>query len=301
MANPADKGRLHASEIQQLVNDFPQSGLLHALLSHADRQQTVSHAAAYINPKTLYVIVNSPEILAEVPGRQIIQLLGDGLNYAVAEQADSSQLEEKSQSDSFNDTVEEERQHTYPEVENNLADVTEQPIVDTIIETAPVEDVAVDYHENNRVEAESVHDERAAVEHFPRADSEDVIEASTYKPERTENTWEEEIIAEPVPDEHGHESPVSETEVTERYEPEIIDVNASEYEIISEDITEAPGTDTLSEENAGPHIENEIAAASHIEEHEAATHDIHEDELLTETPSFQLSEQPHSIDDEVYD
>lgn len=302
LANPADKGRLHASELQQLVNEFPQSGLLHALLSHADSQQTVSHAAAYLNPKTLYVLVNSPEILAEVPGRQIIQRLGDGLNYAIVEQAQSSEPEAELQSNSFENTVEEEMPHTYSEVENNTAEISHESIGDNIVEAAPIEDITIDHQENNRVETEPIHDERAEVERHPRADSEDVIEASTYKPEETENTWEEEIIAEPVPDEHEHESPVSETEVTEKYEQEIIDVNASEYEIISENIAEESVAETLTEENTRPNIEHEVAGTSHINEYEATTtHDIHEDELLTEAPSFQLSEQPHSIDDEVYD
>ena len=297
LVNPADKGRLHASELQQLVNEFPQSGLLHALLSHADSQQTVSHAAAYLNPKTLYVLVNSPEILAEVSDRQIVQQLGDGLNYATVEQVDL-QPEEEPQSNNFSDTVEEETHHSYTETENGIVETSHESVADTI-EEAPVEDAGINHHENNRVEAEPVHDERAEVERHPRAESEDVIESSDYKPEVTENTWDEEVIAEPVPDEHKHELPVSETEVTQQYEPEIIDVNDSEYEIMSEDIAE----DTLPGENTGPHTEHAITAASHTNEHEpeTAAHDIHKDELLTETPNFHLSEQPHSIDDEVFD
>ncbi len=302
LVNPTDKGRLHASELQQLVNEFPQSGLLHALLSHADRQQTVSHAAAYLNPKTLYVLVNSPEILAEVSDRQIIQQLGDGLNYATVEQADSLQPEGEPQSYSSGDTVEEENHHSYTETENSIVETVHESIADTIAE-APVEDAGIDQHENSQVEAEPIHDERAEVEHHPRAESEDVIESSAYKPEVTENTWEEEVVSEPIPDEHKHELPVNETEVTQQYEPETIDVNASEYEIISEDVTKESITDTLPGENTEQHIEHEVAAALHTEEHgpEIVAHDIHEDELLTETPNFQLSEQPHSIDDEVYD
>jgi hypothetical protein len=285
LANPADKGRLHASELQQLVNEFPQSGLLHALLSHADSQQTVSHAAAYLNPKTLYVLVNSPEILAAVSDRQIIQQLNDGLNYATVEQAESLQPEEEPQSNNFSDAVEEETHHSYTETENSIVETNHESVADTV-EKAPVEDTGIDHHENNQVEAEPMHDERAEVEHHPRAESEDVVESSAYKSEVTENTWEEEVVTEPIPDEDEHkeikediELPVSETEVTQQYEPEIIDMNASEYEIISE------------------------GAASHTneQEQETAAPDIHKDELLTETPSFQLSEQPHSIDDEVFD
>ncbi|WP_426669128.1 hypothetical protein ACPPVU_23250 [Mucilaginibacter sp. McL0603] len=295
LANPADKGRLHASELQQLVNDFPQSGLLHALLSHADTQQNVSHAAAYVNPKTLYILVNSPEILAEVSDKQIIQQLSDQVNYAVVEKAGDLQSEEEQQSNNFSDTVEEENYHPFTETENSIVETNHELKADAIEEPAPVEDTEIIHDEPSLVETEPIHDERAEAEKFPRGESEDVIELTDYKIEAVENTWDEEVTAEAIPDKQEHEEveqPVNEIEADEQYEQEIIEADTSEYEVIPEAITDEPAKDTLPEESS----------ESPVEEHEAeVTHDIHEDELLTETPSFQLSEQPHSIDDEVFD
>ena len=72
LANPADTGQLYASNLQSLVNEFPQSGLLNALLAHAEGGQHISQAASYFDNKALFKLINAPEILAEVTAGQII-------------------------------------------------------------------------------------------------------------------------------------------------------------------------------------------------------------------------------------
>ena len=110
LANPADTGHLHAYNLQCLVSDFPQSGLLHALLWHADSEQNISHAAAYLNPRALYVLVNSPESLAVLTDSRIIQQLSDNINYAIVQKVDLPQPEnEESGLNDFNDSVEAEQ------------------------------------------------------------------------------------------------------------------------------------------------------------------------------------------------
>jgi hypothetical protein len=84
LADPAEDGRSYASELGRLVNDFPQSGLLQALLAHAGNAQNVGHASAYLNPKTLYVLKNAPETLAGVMSSQIIQHLSDNEHQAAS-------------------------------------------------------------------------------------------------------------------------------------------------------------------------------------------------------------------------
>ncbi|MDB5023171.1 MAG: hypothetical protein JWP78_926 [Mucilaginibacter sp.] len=107
LANPADNGHLHAYNLQCLASDFPQSGLLHALLCRADSEQNISHAAAYLNPKALYLLVNSPESLAVLTDSRIIQQLSDNINYATVEEVDRSQQEnEESGRNDFNDALE---------------------------------------------------------------------------------------------------------------------------------------------------------------------------------------------------
>ena len=78
LANPVEVLSTNASGIESLVNDFPQSGLLRALLAGNGHDQNVKHAAAYINPATLYKLVNFPESLPAVATRQIAFVDDDG-------------------------------------------------------------------------------------------------------------------------------------------------------------------------------------------------------------------------------
>lgn len=107
LANTADKGHLYTQNLQRLVSEFPQSGLLHALLTRSDSEQATSHAAAYFNPKALYSLINSPDSLAEVADTQIIQELSSTAHYAV-EEADLPMQEEVSQLNDLDKPVAEE-------------------------------------------------------------------------------------------------------------------------------------------------------------------------------------------------
>ncbi|MFI5160053.1 MAG: hypothetical protein ACHQHN_02195 [Sphingobacteriales bacterium] len=82
LANPADNGHLYGYNLQQLVKDFPQSGLLQALLARANKGEGMHHAAASFNPKVLYVMMNAYDNLADVSNGQIIQQLSNSVNYA---------------------------------------------------------------------------------------------------------------------------------------------------------------------------------------------------------------------------
>lgn len=59
--------------LQQLISDFPQSGLLHALLSCITDGENLQQAAVYYDPKVLYRLNKDPESLPAVYGDQIIQ------------------------------------------------------------------------------------------------------------------------------------------------------------------------------------------------------------------------------------
>jgi hypothetical protein len=73
LANPADKNASHTPNLQQLIHEFPQSGLLHALLSCTTDGQNLQQAAAYYDPKVLYKLNKDPETLPVVNDAQIIQ------------------------------------------------------------------------------------------------------------------------------------------------------------------------------------------------------------------------------------
>jgi hypothetical protein len=72
LANPANTGQMYSNDLQQLVNEFPQSGILHALLAHANRDSGLKQAAAtYFEPHSLYKLINDIDSLAVVSLSQI--------------------------------------------------------------------------------------------------------------------------------------------------------------------------------------------------------------------------------------
>jgi hypothetical protein len=73
LANPANTGQMYSNDLQQLVNEFPQSGMLHALLAHANRDEELKQtAAAYFEPHSLYKLINDIDSLAIVSPDQIV-------------------------------------------------------------------------------------------------------------------------------------------------------------------------------------------------------------------------------------
>jgi hypothetical protein len=125
LANPADTGHLYVYNLQRLVQDFPQSGLLHALLQRSDSEQTTNHAAAYFSPKTLYSLVNAPERLSLVSDSQVIQELSDVVGYGTVEENDGlPQNGEISGLNAFNDDTAEPEHHFILEPEAISDEIT---------------------------------------------------------------------------------------------------------------------------------------------------------------------------------
>jgi hypothetical protein len=74
LANPADKDDLHAKNLQQLVKEYPQSGLLHALLSYAGESENLQHAAVYYDSRALYKLNKNIEALHIVEENQVLSV-----------------------------------------------------------------------------------------------------------------------------------------------------------------------------------------------------------------------------------
>ncbi|MEN0056578.1 MAG: hypothetical protein AAGC65_23070 [Mucilaginibacter sp.] len=73
LANPTNTGQIYSNDLQQLVNEFPQSGILHALLAHANRDNGLKQTAAvYFEPHSLYKLINDIDSLAVVSPEQIV-------------------------------------------------------------------------------------------------------------------------------------------------------------------------------------------------------------------------------------
>ena len=80
MANPATDAHLYAYNLQRLVNDFPQSGMLQALLAHASDNKNLRQASVYFNPRSLFKLINSPASFVGVPDDRIVIQPGIGVN-----------------------------------------------------------------------------------------------------------------------------------------------------------------------------------------------------------------------------
>jgi len=72
LADPANDAHLYADNLQTLVNDFPQSGILQALLAHASDEKNLRRASVYFNARSLYKLINSPSAFTSVPDEKII-------------------------------------------------------------------------------------------------------------------------------------------------------------------------------------------------------------------------------------
>jgi hypothetical protein len=81
LANPANDAHVHAYDLQQLVNEFPQSGILQALLARASDEKNLKRASVYFNPGSLYKLINAPLSLTGVSDERIIIEPGIGSSY----------------------------------------------------------------------------------------------------------------------------------------------------------------------------------------------------------------------------
>jgi hypothetical protein len=72
LANPADPNHSYIFSLQSLVSDFPQSGVLRALLMPNGDKAHVKHAAAYFNPILLHKLATAAGSFPVVSDEQII-------------------------------------------------------------------------------------------------------------------------------------------------------------------------------------------------------------------------------------
>ena len=75
LANPAETGSFYGYNLQQLVDAYPQSGILRALLAHAGTNKDIQRAAVYYKPVLLHKLIQEPEGLSPVNSSQVINLL----------------------------------------------------------------------------------------------------------------------------------------------------------------------------------------------------------------------------------
>ncbi|TFF38295.1 hypothetical protein [Mucilaginibacter psychrotolerans] len=71
LANPAENGQLYKHNLERLVQDNPQSGLLQVMYARSGQTPDIRRASAYFSPKTLYKILHDADDLLPVARERI--------------------------------------------------------------------------------------------------------------------------------------------------------------------------------------------------------------------------------------
>jgi len=282
LADPATNGHAYISNLQSLVAEFPQSGLLHALLAHAEGGQGTSNAAAYVSPMVLYKLIRSPESLAGVSVDQIVQQAGEAVHAAPVVEVDQPKTEE---TESLAE-VEPESEHAEigePEPVQNTEEASQE---NEVIET-PVEAVT---------EVEPVTEEPADFTHYHDAEASEEVEHKNSAPIEA---VAKSAIEEPADFTHYHDAEASE-EVAHVAEAPVAEHHKEETdstEPIHQPVYEEEASTEEEIIEYGP-LADEVTQPVVQENNE---NDIREEEQLTEAPVFALAEPPHNIEDDVFD
>ncbi|MGZ3891167.1 MAG: hypothetical protein ACXVI9_11740 [Mucilaginibacter sp.] len=303
LANPADNGNLYGFNLQQFAKDFPQSGLLQAMLARANGGENLPHAAATFDSKALYVMMNAYENLAEVSEEQIVQKLGESGDYGVQQEEPHLKLND------FSDGKLKDILGFEPGAADE--EQTHQKVVVGEDERHEVDNISIDTEAGASVIEEMVTDTPAEPEpEIPEAETipEPLIPESSEEPvaqiENVEDaivgTAETEPTAEIPVEDHRAEVQLS------PYEEEIIELPEEETE---EPITEIP-EDHRAEMHAHIYDEeiNQVPETTVIEPSEVEAAPQAEEIETTEAPAEEpeMAEAIHTepvkdIDDEVYD
>jgi hypothetical protein len=148
LANPAGKHGEHAYNLQQLIAENPQSGILHALLVHATDGENLNRAVAYANPRVLYKLTHDADSLSIVSAEQIIK---SNNSTASIDEARTVEAEIEGHNDELLLAPWQEEED-FPVTE----EIAEAPIIHTDAHTSPVE-----IHEE---EAPEIYEEITSVE-----------------------------------------------------------------------------------------------------------------------------------------
>ncbi|RWY49168.1 hypothetical protein [Mucilaginibacter gilvus] len=73
LANPAENGQLHKLNLERLVQDNPQSGLLQVMYARSLQTPDIRKAAAYFSPKALHKLLHDPDGLLPVSRDRVNQ------------------------------------------------------------------------------------------------------------------------------------------------------------------------------------------------------------------------------------
>jgi hypothetical protein len=290
LADPANNGHAYVANLQSLIAEFPQSGLLHVLLAHAEGGQNVGQAAVYADPRILYKLTHAPESFAGVTADQIIQQTSETVHANPVDIKIDQPKKEETESIAIPETdvdrtevgeprtTYEEVEHTPVSEEAHLENV-ETPVGDAAgIETATEESKHFTHGHDSEASEEVEQEESAPIESPAEIEfgTEEPADFTHYHDAGASEELEDMLTA-PTAEQRHEEADATEPVHKSVYEDETV----TEEEIIE----------------YGP-LADEIAQPI-VKEHTEA--EVREDEQLTESPVFALAKPPHNIEDDVFD
>lgn len=288
LANPADPNHSYIFNLQSLVADYPQSGVLRALLMPNGDKKHLKHAAAYFNPRVLHKLATAPDSLAKVSQDQIV--FSDEPERVVADAYPNLPFVEP-----FVPPVTDELETTYTQVAD-----------DSIEEITPVEVIEPETETNY---SNFFEPEQPGATHYADA----IVDPT---PENIPAYFEEEEEQQGIVTHYAEEIPAFITDDYQSFTPasEISTGTAIEEDVVHDEIAEAPIVEQV-EAIAPPVIEEEpeaiyspVVEEEHQEESLATQYDAYlaESEAAPTEPVSSYEEtgdryfhQP--IEDDVYD
>ncbi len=166
LANPAADASGHVQDLQQLINDYPQSGMLQALFAGASKEKDLKRASVYFNPRLLYKLINHPSSFNNVDSGSIY--IQPGLHKNDHSESSNSvfHIEEETDAPVFSPTFREQQ----TEKEISEADY----LNNSFTELSPIEDTDV---------AEHRLDEQVAVDNLTIETASETVELKTREVE----------------------------------------------------------------------------------------------------------------------
>ena len=273
LANPANDAHLYNYNLQRLVNDFPQSGILQALLAHSSEEKNLRQASVYFNARSLYKLINAPLSFIGVSDEKII-------------------VQNNIPSASFAPY-----QHQFADSDNGENYFSDHTTVETQTETAAESQPSFG-HEITQPEADAHHIEETVAENLNITAVEEQVEnhlAEEHPTEEKHESWVSEVkdeISQHLPFEH-HDPGIA----AEAHESinEVRDAVEEEHEGLASEVKDEILNQAHFEHQETGHPEEVgvgLDDSDHAEEkHESWILEI-KDEVLNDVPSEHHDENP---------
>jgi hypothetical protein len=239
LANPAEPNHSYIFNLQSLVNDYPQSGVLRALLMPNGDKRHVKHAAAYFNPRVLHKLSTAPASLATVTADQIV--FSDGPEPIVADTYLNIPATEPFAPSAEMTVVDDIVESTAEEIPYNTFSLPEpEPIVDPERESVPAYIEDEPEATSTSIEDDPVHEEIAEapiIEQTEETETPAAFEEATTQPVIEEDSLAKQYDTYLAESEAAPVSPVSSYEEGgDRYFHQAIDDEVYDEIVSIEDI-----------------------------------------------------------------